>query len=338
MSLATPGVSGVWSSAMLPEPLPSARGPLPRWLSSRLLRAASWVGSVLMLALAIALLHRYLSAVAWQDVSAALTGLPSARILGALGATALSLTMLASFDVLAAHSVARSRVSTGLAAFAGATAHALSSTLGFHALTGGAVRYHVYASAGLGAGDIARIISLASIGVGLGYAVLGASSLSLGPALLGAGGRIAGFALIATLAGLLLWLARRPRRLHLHHWTLALPGARLTAAQMVIGGIEMSAAIGVMYLLLPAAVAPPFVDFVPLYLAAVLAGIVSHAPGGLGIFEAILLSGFSATARADVLAALLCYRLIYNLLPFTLAAAALATFEARRKLQASADA
>jgi uncharacterized membrane protein YbhN (UPF0104 family) len=98
---------------------------------------------------------------------------------------------------------------------------------------------------------------------------------------------------------------------------------------MLIGGVEMSAAIGAMYLLLPPEIAPAFADFVPVYLAALLAGIVSHAPGGLGVFEAILLGAFPAEARADVLAGLLCYRLVYNLLPFAVAALALAVFETR---------
>jgi uncharacterized membrane protein YbhN (UPF0104 family) len=93
----------------------------------------------------------------------------------------------------------------------------------------------------------------------------------------------------------------------------------------------MSAAIGAMYLLLPPAIAPSLADFVPLYLAALLAGIVSHAPGGLGVFEAILLGAFPAQARADVLAGLLCYRLVYNLLPFGVAVLALGVFEARQR-------
>lgn len=132
------------------------------------------------------------------------------------------------------------------------------------------------------------------------------------------------------LAGLLLWLTR-PRRLRVGRWAIALPGSAGALLQMLVGGVEMSAAIGAMYLLLPPAIAPSFADFVPVYLAALLAGIVSHAPGGLGVFEAILLGAFPAQARAEVLAGLLCYRLVYNLLPFGVAALALGLFEARRR-------
>jgi uncharacterized membrane protein YbhN (UPF0104 family) len=304
------------------------------WLSPRRLRGLSWLGSALMLALAAWLLRRYLGALSWTDVSAALARLPPMRLAAAVGATALSFAMLAAFDVLAA-AIVVPRASVRLAAFAGAAAHALSSALGFHALTGGAVRYRIYGTAGIGAGDVARIVSLASLGVGLGYIVLGAAAFSLQPSVLGAWGRMTGAALALTLVGLLAWLARRPRQLRVRGWTLALPRATVAAWQMLIGGVEMSAAIGAMYVLLPAAIVPSFADFVPLYLAAVLAGIVSHAPGGLGVFEAIVLAAFPASARAEVLAALLCYRAIYNLVPLLLALGALAVFEARRKLRMS---
>ncbi|MEI7035560.1 UPF0104 family protein [Fulvimonas yonginensis] len=297
--------------------------------ANRGLHLLSWLLSASLLALAAWLLHRYLGAMAWRDVTAALLQLPASHLLGALAATATSFAMLAVFDLLAARSVAP-RCPGPLAAFAGFAAHALSNTLGFHALTGGAVRYRIYAGAGVTAGDIARVVGLASLGVGLGYAVLGAAGLWMEPAIAPGWGRPVGGALAALLLAMLAWLAR-PRTLRLHRWSLALPGSASAALQMLIGGIEMSAAIAAMYLLLPAAIAPSFVDFVPIYLAALVAGIASHAPGGLGVFEAILLGAFPAEARADVLAGLLCYRMVYNLLPFGVAALALAVFEARRR-------
>ena len=301
----------------------------------RWLRALSWLASALLLALAAWLLHRYLGAMRWRDVAAALTQLPRTHVAGAVAATAISFAMLAAFDVQAARRVAPSRASTGLAAFAGFAAHALSNTLGFHAVTGGAVRYRIYTTACLGAGDIARVVGLASLGVGLGYAVLGAAGFLMEPAIAAGWGRIAGVVIVLLLAGFVLWLAR-PRSLRVGRWAIALPGSGAALLQMLVGGVEMSAAIGAMYLLLPAEIAPSFADFVPVYLAALLAGIVSHAPGGLGVFEAILLGAFPAQARADVLAGLLCYRLVYNLLPFALAALALAVFESRRRRASTA--
>ena len=52
-------------------------------------------------------------------------------------------------------------------------------------------------------------------------------------------------------------------------------------------------------------------------------GIASHAPGGLGVFEATVLTFSSGQNRAEVMAALLLYRVVYNLCPFALAMVAL---------------
>lgn len=285
----------------------------------------------MVLGVAAWILQRYLTDIRWSDVAMAWSRLPAASIAGSLIAACISLCLLASFDVLAVRTVVPGRVSVGLAAFAGAVSHALSNTLGFHAFTGGAVRYRIYASAGLGAGDIARIVALAGLGVGLGFAVVTTAALCWEPTLSHGWGRLPGVLLFLLLAAMLPWLARRPRALQVGRWTLVFPRAPVAAAQMVIGGVEMLAAIGALYVLLPVGSAPAFIDFLPIYVGAVLAGIVSQSPGGLGVFEAIMLAAFPAAARADLLAAMLCYRVTYSLLPFALASVALAVFEIRSR-------
>lgn len=298
---------------------------------ARWLHILSWIGCLAIVGAAVWILHRYLSHIAWRDVTAAWSQLPAPRIAYSIAATMVSFAMLAMFDVLAARTVVRDRVSAGLAAFAGAVTQGISNTLGFHAITGTALRYRIYATAGLGAGDIARIVGLAGLGVGLGFAVVITAALCWQPAITHGWGRLPGMLLCGLLVALLIWLARRPRTLRVWRWTLAFPDADIAAAQMLIGGVEMLAAITALYVLLPASVAPPFVDFLPIYIGAVLAGIVSHSPGGLGVFETIMLAAFPTEARADLLVAMVCYRLTYSALPFVLASAALAVFEIRQR-------
>jgi phosphatidylglycerol lysyltransferase len=298
---------------------------------SRWLHILSRIGCLAIVGAAVWILHRYLSQIAWRDVAAAWSQLPSHHIAYSVAATTVSFAMLAMFDVLAARTVVRDRVSAGLAAFAGAVTQGISNTLGFHAITGTALRYRIYATAGVGAGDIARIVGLAGLGVGLGFAVVITGALCWQPAITHGWGRLPGIVLVVLLVALLVWLARRPRTFTLGRWTLAFPSTGIAATQMLIGGVEMLAAISALYVLLPASVAPPFVDFLPIYVGAVLAGIVSHSPGGLGVFETIMLAAFPAEARADLLVAMVCYRLTYSLLPFVLASAALAVFELRQR-------
>jgi phosphatidylglycerol lysyltransferase len=103
----------------------------------------------------------------------------------------------------------------------------------------------------------------------------------------------------------------------------------LTLLQLVITALDVVAAATVLYLLLPEA--PPFGAFVLIYLLALAAGVLSHVPGGVGVFEAILLAAFADTlGAAPLAAALLLYRLIYVVLPMLVACVLLLANEARR--------
>ena len=114
--------------------------------------------------------------------------------------------------------------------------------------------------------------------------------------------------------------------------TLRLPGRRLTFLQLIITALDVAAAATVLYLLLPEA--PPFGAFLLVYLLALAAGVLSHVPGGVGVFEAILLAAFSDTlGAAPLAAALLLYRLIYVVLPLLVACLLLLINEGQRLFQ-----
>jgi phosphatidylglycerol lysyltransferase len=313
------------SSSLVPA---VANDPSRRW------KILSWITSLAAIGLAVWVTHRYIRHIVWADVVAAWMQLPASRIGASLLAMVISFSMLALFDVLAVREVARDRVSARMAAFAGVLTHGISNALGFQAVTGSAVRYRIYASKGLAAADVARIVGLAGLGVGLGFVTVVAGALCWQPVITHGWGRWPGGALLLLMMVLLVWLAR-PRTLVLGRWTLTWPSTGIAGAQMLIGGVEMLAAMSALYVLLPASAAPPFVDFLPIYVGAVVAGIVSHSPGGLGVFETIMLASFPPEARADLLAAMMCYRLTYTALPFVLTSAAFVIFEIlqRRKKQ-----
>lgn len=290
----------------------------------------SWITAVIALAIVAWVLGRAMLAIDWHGVAHAWSTLPSARIAASLAGSLVSFCMLALLDVLASRCIAPKRVSAKRAAFAGAVSHAFSNTLGFPAVTGSVMRYRIYASAGLGTGDIARIVALAAFGVAMGFIVVTTLALLWEPTLAHGWGRPLGIIICATLLAFALWLRRTPRSVRIARWNLALPDRTTAVCQMTVGGIEMLAAIGALYVLLPAGSAPPFIDFLPIYVGAVMAGLISHVPGGLGVFEVIVLAAFPADARAGVLAAMLCYRLTYSLVPFALAGMGWLVFESRR--------
>jgi uncharacterized membrane protein YbhN (UPF0104 family) len=291
---------------------------------------------LLMLAIlagAIFLLNRYIGRMAWHDVRDAVDRIPRWHVVGSIAAALLSWASLTAYDVFAVETVVPGKVSMRMKIFSGATTHAICNALGFHAITGTALRYRILSTRGVGAPDVARVVGLVGFAVTMGFAAVTAIALMLEPAIAHGWGRWLGVALIILFVLLLRWLAGKHDELQMWRFSTPVPSARSAGAQIVIGVLEMLGAIAAMYLLMPAEIAGSFLDFAPIYVGAIIAGIVSNTPGGIGAFEALTLAAFPQEQRAQVLAALLAYRVIYGLGPLALGSLALGAFEIRRRIK-----
>jgi hypothetical protein len=117
---------------------------------------------------------------------------------------------------------------------------------------------------------------------------------------------------------------------------LRLPPPRIALAQLVVSIVDWTLAGAVLYVLLPAG-AVSFTAFLTAFLAAQLLGLVSHVPGGVGVFEGLmvlLLKPFLSSGT--LLPALIVYRAVYYLLPLTVALAVLIADEVhQRRTQAA---
>lgn len=297
-----------------------------------------WAGLCVALAiagLAACLLLRVLHTVRADDIARAIRDFPPRTLLACALLTAASFTALGLYDCLAIRVVAPERISPLRAWFAGAAANAMSNTLGFHAVTAAAVRYRIYARSGLSLAEVAYVTSLSWSSLALGFATMLCVSAALAPGM-DIPARIGGTAMLCLLVASLRFLGTG-RAISIWGRHLRLPSRNIAAAQMVLGCVEMAAAVGGLYILLPEGAASSFPAFSLIYIGAVLLGIASHVPGGLGVFEATMLSLSPAGGRAAILAALLLYRCIYNFLPFLLAAAALGGEELRAAVNSRAD-
>ncbi len=282
-------------------------------------------GVVLALALAVVALDVVFRDLSVAELEAAVLRQPARHIAACLMLTAASFTCLALYDLVGVHVAAPGRVRTRLALLAGACSAAIANTLGFHAVSGSAVRAHLYLPAGLSGGEVARVVSMSWLSLVAGNLTMlaGAELLEAATGADPAWHAALGVALEGLLLAWLWWLSRGPRELVLGRLRLPMPGAALALSLMLLGAVESGTAIGALYVLLPVDLAPPFDVFAVGCIAAVVLGVVAHTPGGLGVFEASMTAILSGRGRPDLLAALLLYRLLYNLLPFTLAAAAL---------------
>ncbi|WP_231639033.1 hypothetical protein [Sphingomonas profundi] len=285
---------------------------------------------LIVTALALEAVHRLLAEVGLHHVRVALAGFPRGRIAGALMLTAGSYAALTCYDVLALRVIGR-RLPYRVAALASFTSYTLSHNLGLSLLTGGSARYRVYTAAGLSGGDVGRIIANATLTFWFGIATLAGIGmvampmpLTLGWLTIGAGPqRALGVALLLAIAGVVL-AAGRWRRLSLLGWTLPLPGRRTALAMILVSMCDVGLASAALFVLVPGLEWSGFPAFFTGYALAIVIAALSHAPGGIGVFEAVILLALPQVDRAALAAALLLYRLCYYLLPLLLAATIMA--------------
>lgn len=277
---------------------------VPAWLR--------WTASALLIALAAWMLWRQLQGISVGLVLAALRATPPLLVAASLLATALSFACLAAFERLSTQWVAPDRVPRATALRIGLEAHALANTLGFHALTAVALRLRSYRLHGIDAVTLAKIVALIAASVATGAVAIALVALAWSQLIAGRGLLVAAIAL--ALFGALAVLRLRLRQFPVASQVLAHLGG-ISA----IGLLEMAAAVAALALLVPAGALPGGPVFVLLFVSAMVLGLVSHAPGGLGVFEATFLAAAPPSRREEVLAALLLFRLVYNLLPCALA-------------------
>ena len=307
-----------------------ADGPSPS--PSRLLNGS--LPPMAALLLAAWALHGHFSQASFAALAAGFRGHPGSHLAAAVALTCVSFACLGLYDVAGAREVAP-HVRSAWAWMTGMLANGVSNTLGFHAVTGSLVRGRLYSRCGLAAGDIARIVSLSWLALGLGFVTMLALSELLD--VVSAARRVTslavGLGLGLVLACILAWLARTPRTVSLWGFRQPVPSARAALLQMALGAVESASAIGALYVLLPADLSPPFSVFAVGCIAAVALGVASHVPGGVGVFEASITALVGGAGRADLLAALLLYRAIYNLLPFAASCAVLVVLRPPRPAQ-----
>jgi phosphatidylglycerol lysyltransferase len=111
-------------------------------------------------------------------------------------------------------------------------------------------------------------------------------------------------------------------------WSLKLPSAKTTVVQILLATIDLMLIGALIYVLLPPYPGANFLAFLGVFVLALMAGGISHVPGGIGVFESVMLLGLPETPPAALLGAILLFRCIYYLVPLSLAAVIFAVHEA----------
>lgn len=301
----------------------------------------TWIGAVLgliVLGLAAWGLKKISGQVTLADVMAEIAATPTHLIVAAAVSTFLSYVVLIGYDWFATRHLGYNNIRWPTLAAASFSSFTMSHTLGLTVLTGGTVRYRIYTRVGVKPVDIAMIILLCGWTFWLGIIFVAGIGLIVSPDLaepirawVPAG--LEEWTGVLLLAGVVLYtiVASLWRGdLRIWRYSFALPNGRETLQQIAIGTVDLALAGGALYiLLLPVAGIPDLLTFLVIYAVAMVTGALAHAPGGLGVFELVIVGLMPEADKAGVLAAVALFRLLYTFIPFALGAGLIAVLEAQ---------
>ena len=286
-----------------------------------------WVGplaALLVFGVVALILHHQLKQLHIKSVFAHLHAIPRRQIVAALMFTALSYWLLTTYEVLALRYLRRAIPYTRIL-FTSFIAYSFGHTLGFAVFTGGAIRFRLYVTAGVSAVDVATVTGFCSLSLGIGLATISGLSLLLSPGhaaqvlhLHRDWSLLVGAVLLCAVAAYALWACFARGTFEIRGWSLRAPGAAIGLTQIVLSVLDLSLACAVLWSLLPSGAHVPFITFLGIYAAAVVAGIISHVPGGVGVFEAVVLLTVPSVPPEALLGSLLAYRVIYYVVPLVI--------------------
>jgi phosphatidylglycerol lysyltransferase len=300
-----------------------------------------WIGPIAALAVfgAVAyVLHREIANLHIRDIFHELRSIPAIDIAAALLITAVSYWVLSFYDFLGLRYV-RKTMPYARMVFTSFIAYAFGHNLGLAAFTGAAIRLRLYASAGLTAIDVVTLQGFCSLTSGIGLATLGGLSLLLEPQQLHDAvrlpiwwTRIVGTALLCLVVAYSVCSVFVRRPLEVRGWQLRIPRPSISFPQIALGLLDLGIASTVLYVLLPDNANINYLAFLGAYAAAVTAGIISHVPGGIGVFETVIILAIPQVPASQLLGSMLVYRGVYYLVPLAVAALlfGLKELEARR--------
>lgn len=309
-------------------------GTIPAWARANR-RLLSILAALCVAAIGLSALFGLLHSVRPRAIRHAFDALSAAQVAGALALTAASYLFLTLYDSFALRVLGR-KLPWRTAALASFTSYTLSHNLGLALLTGGSARYRVYRAAGLGGGEIGSVIALASLafwnGVILLAGVAAAASTHILPffdwGLSLHWLHVAGLVTVTLCLVPLLLRHFGLRAIEIGGWRTPLPGPAMSTSMTLVAALDLAAASAALYILLPAPDPSAYPLFFLGYALAIIAALISHVPGGLGVFEAVVIATVPGD-KAELLAALLAYRVIYYLLPLLIAALLIAWHESR---------
>ena len=294
------------------------------------------VAGLALLLVVLDVLRIELRTISWTDMMRDLAAVDPTRLALAMVLTILNYAVLTGYDQAAfaylGKALPRPRIM--LTSF---LAYAISNNLSFAMLSGATVRYRFYSRWGVTAKELSRIVFSYSVTFWLGLFALGGLTLVMTP--LRDIEQLPGHQVATVVGGILMLLplaylaAAATRRAPLRLWRLTLPQPSIgvATAQFALSIADWALIGAVLFVLLPPGTVP-FPTFMGAFLIAILLGMASHVPGGMGVFEGLMVLLLKRyLAATQLLPALVVYRAVYYLVPLAVALVVLVGDELRQR-------
>ncbi|MET3559859.1 uncharacterized membrane protein YbhN (UPF0104 family) [Bartonella japonica] len=291
---------------------------------------------VLAMLISIRILYIKLSTISFNDVLERLSNLSAQHWLLACLCSLLAYAALAGYDRIALQHLGH-KISWIFIAICSFTTYALSHNIGASVFSGAVVRYRAYKMKGLNGTEIAILVGFCSFTFVIGTILLFGIVLILQPKIITLIhddlpewlGITVGAALLSCIVLYTFgsWLQLKPLRLS-KKIQLSYPRLKIVIQQLLISPLELVGAAGIIYAVLPHNTDVHFISVLGVFLASFTITLLSNAPaGGIGVLEALFITGMPSVDPPDVVAALIVFRMLYLIIPFIISLFVVTIFE-----------
>jgi uncharacterized membrane protein YbhN (UPF0104 family) len=296
------------------------------------------------------LLYERLKIYTRREIYDALVGIPLSSVIIASLLTVINYLILVGYDWFAVRWVGEKNLPLRKIALASFTGYAFSYNFG-STFFGTSIRYRLYSAWGVSIVKILELLVILGLTFWFGLFTLAGIVFIVAPfpipdaivipktlrhlfnlketmRLPFTNMHWAGIVLLLISLGYVLLSVIHRKPFKFFRWHISLPPLKLTLCQIAIACGDWLVAAAVFYSVLPP-VEGGYVKVLGVFMLAFVAGVLSHIPGGYGVFEAFIMCFLPATPDEGkaIFAAILAFRVIYNWVPLLIAAIMLACNE-----------
>jgi phosphatidylglycerol lysyltransferase len=307
-------------------------------MKQKILKSIGPLFGLVLFTVVIFVLHNELKKYSYHDITRAIEAIPSKNVFMALIFTLLNYLVLTGYDALALQYI-RYKIAYAKIALTSFIGYAFSQNMGFFMLSGGSMRFHIYPAWGLSALEITKVIAFCALTFFYGLTTVSGITFIVEPSAIPKFLHLPfdtlfplGILLITLPISLVFISIVIKKPIRIKNWEFQFPSTGITISQILLSSFDWLIACNVLYVLIPQSPELTFPKFLCMFLLAQISGIISQVPGGLGVFETVLILLLSPILpSSSVLGSLIAYRAIYYLLPLAISVLFLGSFEMIRK-------